>query len=155
MKSVSRFEANVLRILHCFFDHRPVSQSLSALLRPMDRPRCLSRDAVDLIENRGGDLERKGDLVARILPKYAVVTVLLFFTAWRCFQCRYILSVIPLLAILGAELIFTLFAKIEKLPRLLPRLILKSGLSVLIMYALAKTFYIDLFLSFTNDMCYY
>jgi hypothetical protein len=51
MRTVTRFESNLLRILHCFLGHAPVSQVLPALVRPMHRPTCLGRDAVELVKH--------------------------------------------------------------------------------------------------------
>jgi hypothetical protein len=58
MKTVSRFEANLLRILACFLRRAPVEQALPLILRPCERPPCLSRAAVELVE----DALRKGCL---------------------------------------------------------------------------------------------
>jgi hypothetical protein len=51
MKSVSRFEANLLRILHCFLRRAPVDQVLALVMARSARPRCLSRNAVDLVQD--------------------------------------------------------------------------------------------------------
>ena len=50
MRSVSRFESNLLRILHSFLDQSDVSHVLSAIKRPESPPPCLSRDAVELVK---------------------------------------------------------------------------------------------------------
>lgn len=52
MKLVSRFEANLLRILDCFLGRCPVEQALPLVLRELPEPKCLSRDAVSLVEDR-------------------------------------------------------------------------------------------------------
>jgi hypothetical protein len=51
MKSVSRFEANLLRLLYYFLQQAPVQQALPLLEAKIDRPRCLSRNAVELVED--------------------------------------------------------------------------------------------------------
>ena len=51
MKSVSRFEANLLRLLHYFLQQAPVQQALPLLEAKLDRPRCLSRAAVELVQD--------------------------------------------------------------------------------------------------------
>lgn len=51
MKVVSRFEANLLRILHFFLGKVPREQALPLLLAGQAAPRCLSADAVALIED--------------------------------------------------------------------------------------------------------
>ncbi len=50
MRTVSRFEANLLRILHCFMGHAEVELVLPAMIRHLRRPNCLSRDAVELVQ---------------------------------------------------------------------------------------------------------
>lgn len=51
MNHVSRFEANLLRILHGLLGRAPVEQMLPLVLQPMKQPRCLSRTAVSLIQD--------------------------------------------------------------------------------------------------------
>jgi hypothetical protein len=51
MKAVSRFEANLLRLLHCFLRRGPAEQATPLLNNRMPRPECLSRDAVDLVQD--------------------------------------------------------------------------------------------------------
>ena len=53
MKAVSRFENRLLRILQCFLRHLPVEQVRSEIEARFDegRPRCLSRAAVDLVQD--------------------------------------------------------------------------------------------------------
>jgi hypothetical protein len=51
MKSVSRFEASLLRLLHYFLQQAPVQQALPLLEAKLDRPRCLSRSAVELVQD--------------------------------------------------------------------------------------------------------
>ena len=51
MKSVSRFEANLLRLLHYFLQQAPVQQALPLLEAKLDRPKCLSRAAVELVQD--------------------------------------------------------------------------------------------------------
>jgi hypothetical protein len=56
MKAVTRFEANLLRVLHAIFQRTPMTQVVPILLKPRPRPPCLSRDALELI----GDALAKG-----------------------------------------------------------------------------------------------
>jgi FtsH ternary system domain X6 len=51
MKSVSRFENNLLRLLHFFLRQAPIQQALPLLENKLDRPRCLSRNAIDLVKD--------------------------------------------------------------------------------------------------------
>jgi hypothetical protein len=51
MKTVSRFEANLLRILHFFLRRVPPEQALPLVLKRSPAPRCLSRAAVELVQD--------------------------------------------------------------------------------------------------------
>jgi hypothetical protein len=51
MKLVSRFESNLLRILHFFLGRVPREQALPLLLNGLPAPRCLSADAVALVRD--------------------------------------------------------------------------------------------------------
>jgi hypothetical protein len=51
LKVVSRFEANLLHILRFFLRRVPAEQALPLLLRGCPRPRCLSRPAVELVQD--------------------------------------------------------------------------------------------------------
>jgi hypothetical protein len=50
-KSVSRFEANLLRILRFFLKQVPAEQALRLVHDRLDRPKCLSANAVHLVED--------------------------------------------------------------------------------------------------------
>jgi hypothetical protein len=51
MRAVSRFEANLLRILHCLLQRAPLEQALPLLLAGHVRPPCLGRAAVELVQD--------------------------------------------------------------------------------------------------------
>jgi hypothetical protein len=51
MRVVSRFEANLLVILQFFLRRVPGEQALPLLSQPCKRPRCLSRAAVELVQD--------------------------------------------------------------------------------------------------------
>jgi hypothetical protein len=51
MKVVNRFEANLLRILHCLLRRAPVEQARRCLETPLPAPSCLSRVAVELVQD--------------------------------------------------------------------------------------------------------
>lgn len=48
---VSRFESNLLKILHCLLGRSPVEHVLPLIQRPIEKPICLSRNAVDLVQS--------------------------------------------------------------------------------------------------------
>jgi hypothetical protein len=51
MKAVSRFEANLLRILHFFLRRAPAEQALALIGNRYQEPPCLSRAAVELVQD--------------------------------------------------------------------------------------------------------
>ncbi|MFN4260501.1 MAG: hypothetical protein ACK4RK_14500 [Gemmataceae bacterium] len=51
MKVVSRFEANLLRILHSFLGQVPAKQAEVFVATPFPKPPCLSRAAVELVQD--------------------------------------------------------------------------------------------------------
>ena len=51
MKSVSRFESNLLLILRCLLRREPLDRVLPLIHRKVGRPRCLSRSAVELVQD--------------------------------------------------------------------------------------------------------
>jgi hypothetical protein len=54
MRSVSRFEHNLLRLLHFFLRQAPVQQALPLLETKLQRPKCLHRDAIELVKDALG-----------------------------------------------------------------------------------------------------
>jgi len=51
MQTVSRFESDLLHILQCFLHRTPFEQNRERIMAPQTRPRCLSRTAVNLVQN--------------------------------------------------------------------------------------------------------
>lgn len=79
MRAVSRFEAHLLRVLHALFHRAPLEQVLPGLLKPPSRPRCLSRDAVELVQDTLAKgcvqfLARRGWMRERFLRNGSIAT---------------------------------------------------------------------------------
>jgi hypothetical protein len=51
MRTVSRYEADLLLVLHCFMRRAPLEQALPILAGRCVKPRCLSREAVELAQD--------------------------------------------------------------------------------------------------------
>lgn len=51
MKTVTRFEANLLRLLHFFLQKAPVQQALPLIETRIDAPDCLSPQAIELVKD--------------------------------------------------------------------------------------------------------
>ena len=49
MRTVNRFESNLLQILRCFMGQGRLKHVLPLLMKPIRRPDCLSRDTVELV----------------------------------------------------------------------------------------------------------
>lgn len=78
MKAVSRFEANLLRVLRGLLHQGPREQVQALLSKPMPRPKCLSRDAVELVQDALAKgcvqfLARRGWMRERFLREGKVV----------------------------------------------------------------------------------
>lgn len=50
MRTVNRFESNLLKIVSGLVDRAPRTEILPLILRAMERPACLGRDAVELLQ---------------------------------------------------------------------------------------------------------
>jgi 4-amino-4-deoxy-L-arabinose transferase-like glycosyltransferase len=81
--------------------------------------------------------------------------IMIFFTAWGNFQCRYILPALPFLMILSADYLWNLFKKSVKIDFVFFRLFFQAALLLLIALALSKTMLVNQEISFTNNMCYF
>lgn len=86
--------------------------------------------------------------------RLTIFSILLFFIFWRNYQTRYILPVLTLLIIIGVHQVHEFMKWIEQ-RKLTIRISSKFFLTFLIGYGIYKTMYINLVLSFTNDMCYF
>lgn len=90
----------------------------------------------------------------RILRVGAIV-ILLFFNIWTAFQSRYIISIIPLLIILGVKFLVDLHTKAQTIDALPTRILARSAVLVFWVFILVKLFYVNEFMSYTNDFCYF
>lgn len=83
------------------------------------------------------------------------VAILLFFIMWGNFQCRYILSSIPFLILIAAHAVFMLLDSIGKIKQFTIRNLLFAAVSLFLAYSIIKVSYLNIALSYTNDMCYF
>ena len=87
--------------------------------------------------------------------RISAVVILLFFIMWGNFQCRYILSSIAFLILLAANSVYKIFDLVAKIKHFSIRIVLLSAVSTFITYSILKVIYLNLALSYTNDMCYF
>jgi len=83
------------------------------------------------------------------------LVILVFFMVWRNYQSRYILMSIPFLIILGVNFWWGVLKKVNLMPNQFLKLFARVGLKLLLIYMIAKTHYINMLLSYSNDMCYF
>lgn len=91
----------------------------------------------------------------RPVVRLSALVILAFFIVWGNYQSRYVLSAVPFLLILATELIVGLYDRIKNIPNLPLRALIKACLVLLVVYSFYKTMFINLFLSFPNDVCYF
>ena len=84
-----------------------------------------------------------------------LLVVVLFFSAWGNYQSRYILAAIPVLALFGIRYWVEVFVCLRDCQRpwlAVPAWLIWMGLLIMLV---ARTFHINLWLSYTNNMCYF
>lgn len=81
--------------------------------------------------------------------------ILILYIMWGNYQSRYILAAIPFLVILGVHFWTENFEKVKFLKSRLVYALGAGGLTAVMIYTVAKTYAIDLLLSYPNDMCYF
>ncbi len=87
--------------------------------------------------------------------RLTALIILLFFILWGNFQSRYILSSIPFLVVLSCAAFAGLLRKAENIKTCLLRSFLQLALTLCIIYAISKIFFVNYFLSYTNNACYF
>jgi len=92
---------------------------------------------------------------AGALVRLAAFVILIFFVFWGNYQSRYILPAIPFLLVLAASVVVRIFDKIHSSSSLFFRIFGKFGIILLGVLYLAKALYINLMVSYPNDMCYF
>jgi len=94
-------------------------------------------------------------LDSKMILYFGIIIILSFLLIWESYQSRYILPAIPFLIILGTSFWMRLFQVVSKHSN---TLIASSGriiLLLLLCYIFIKTYYLNIGLSYTNDMCYF
>lgn len=89
------------------------------------------------------------------LLRITSLVVLLFFIAWRGYQSRYILTLLPFLLVLASDFIVCLWKQIEQIKNLGFKQTCRFLILFFVVYAFIKTAYINQVLSFPNNTCYF
>ncbi|OGX39660.1 MAG: hypothetical protein A3D87_00900 [Omnitrophica WOR_2 bacterium RIFCSPHIGHO2_02_FULL_50_17] len=89
------------------------------------------------------------------LLRSSAFIILIFYIMWGNYQSRYILAAIPFLVILGVHFWTENFEKARSLKSRLVYVLGAGGWTAVMIYTVAKTYAIDLLLSYPNDMCYF
>ncbi len=87
--------------------------------------------------------------------KTTLVVLLAFYIFWGNYQSRYILACVPLFLVLASRMIEVSLEKARTLPHPLGRMTCLFILVLFISYAIMKTYFINLNLSFPNNLCYF
>ena len=87
--------------------------------------------------------------------RLSAAVILIFFTAWGSFQSRYILASIPFLILMAVDFMTFVVQKISSIKLFSPRVLLKAGFILLLVYIAMRTTYLNFVLSYPNDMCYF
>lgn len=89
------------------------------------------------------------------IVRFSAVMILLFYTVWSAYQSRYIIACIPLLIVLGVGLITEFYGRTAKIQPLFSRVVLKSVLILIVILIFTKAHFVNTFISFPNDLCYF
>ncbi|MCA9408850.1 MAG: glycosyltransferase family 39 protein [Candidatus Omnitrophica bacterium] len=81
--------------------------------------------------------------------------VLLFYIIWRNYQSRYILACLPFLILLGVDLLFRIYNQAGQLDNSFFRIITRSAVIIVGCLIFMKSQYININLSYTNNLCYF
>jgi hypothetical protein len=87
--------------------------------------------------------------------KLSAALIMLFYILWGNFQCRYILPATPFLIVLGCALWVRGLRSVQMMKDKNQRRMLLVGVCAVSAFVLLKMYYIDLTVSFPNNMCYY
>jgi 4-amino-4-deoxy-L-arabinose transferase-like glycosyltransferase len=87
--------------------------------------------------------------------KLTSLVLLVFYSIYRNFQCRYVVAALPFLIVLGCYTLNALWDYFNDHPNKTARRWGRIGLISLITFIVGKTMMINCFVSFTNDMCYF
>ncbi|MCA9403343.1 MAG: glycosyltransferase family 39 protein [Candidatus Omnitrophica bacterium] len=89
------------------------------------------------------------------LLRTGFMVVLAIFTVWGAFQSRYIIAAVPLGILIGANFLYEMWQKTEALESLPARVAGRSAIIVIVFMITARMMFINQFISYTNDMCYF
>jgi len=87
--------------------------------------------------------------------KMTCIFLMVFYSFWGNYQSRYILVCIPLLLILAAQLLTIVNSWAFKPPSLFKRILRSMAITICIFYIIFKTHYINVVISYPNDLCYF
>ena len=87
--------------------------------------------------------------------RLSAAVILIFFIAWGNYQSRYILSCLPFFIILAAAVIQKISFRLSEIRNFLPRTLGLFGFLLLVGYMLLKVTYINTYVSFPHDFCYF
>lgn len=89
------------------------------------------------------------------LIRLCAISILLFFIFWGNYQSRYILSSLPFFIIFGAVFGIKIYEKSSKSSNIVYYWTGRIGLKLVLIFIILKNYYLNTFMSYANDMCYF
>lgn len=89
------------------------------------------------------------------LLRTGFLVILALFTVWGAFQSRYIIAAVPLGILIGSNVLYELWGKTALIESMPLRIAGRSAVVVIACMILVRMLYINHFVSYTNDMCYF
>jgi len=87
--------------------------------------------------------------------KIYAIFIIVFFTIWGSYQSRYVLGAIPILCIVGCDQLYQLAKNWGSYSKKHLRVLGILTICFYVFLIIWKLYYVNINLSFTNDMCYY
>lgn len=87
--------------------------------------------------------------------RLCAMVILLFFIFWRNFQSRYILSSLPFFILIGVQFGIQIFEQVSNNRNRLIAFGGRMGLKLFFAYIIVKCYYVNIMVSYPNDMCYF
>jgi len=89
------------------------------------------------------------------LIRFCAMIILLFFIFWGNYQSRYVLSSLPFFIILGTQLGVNIYEKATVNRNTIMYYCGRVGMKLAFIFIIVKCYYLNVMISYPNDMCYF
>jgi len=89
------------------------------------------------------------------LIRLCAMVILLFFIFWGNYQSRYILSSLPFFILLGVQWLENFYCRVSRNDNIAIRYGGRVAIWGILAYSISKIYYINLAVSYPNNMCYF